>query len=170
MGFSPKYFDFSSVEVSCATESLGEREKSRRALTLDFMIRRHDGMQGKRCFKNKFAFFRSYRDYSNSLSLSWKQANPPGVEFLRTITKLRNRCRARTKRQRNIQKSEMHVQSSCNAYWYCCFWRSRCRRVVGSLSPHIQEARASAEKRDVLTFLVTRRVYCASSNIRVCCN
>ena len=42
--------------------------------------------------------------------------------------------------------------------------------IAVALSPHIQEARASAEKRDVLTFLVTRRVYCASSNIRVCCN
>ena len=79
MGFSSKYFDFSSTESSCATESLGEREKTQIALTLDFMIRQHDGMQRKRRFKNTFAFFRSYRDYSNSLSLSLKQANPPGV-------------------------------------------------------------------------------------------
>ena len=76
MGFSSKYFDFSSAEASCATESLGEREKTQIALTLDFMIRRHDGMQRKR---RTFAFFRSYRDYSNSLSLSLKQANPLGV-------------------------------------------------------------------------------------------
>ena len=96
MGFSSKYFDFSSAEASCATESLGERGKTQIALTLDLMIRRHDGMQRKRRFKNTFAFFRSYRDYSNSLSLSLKQAIPPGVEFLRTIAKLRNRCRAKT--------------------------------------------------------------------------
>ena len=32
------------------------------------------------------------------------------------------------KRQRNVEKSVMHVQSCC----FASFWRSRCRRVVGS--------------------------------------
>ena len=72
--------------------------------------------------------------------LCQRLANPPGVEFLRTIFKFRKRikvCRrlftsslkskirqfhfvVLQKRPRNLQKSEMHVQSCCFAYWTCC--------------------------------------------------
>ena len=41
------------------------------------------------------------------------------------------------KRQRNVQKSVMHVQSCCFAYYtYCSFRSSRCRRFVESKVPN----------------------------------
>ena len=38
------------------------------------------------------------------------------------------------RRQRNVQKSVMHVQSSCFAYLNLVFLRSRCRRRCPCLS------------------------------------
>ena len=101
----------------------------------DLTIGRRDGSENI-ASKMNFRSFGLYRDYSNSLTLSNAVANPPGVEFLRPIFKFRKRIKFRRrlftsslksiirqfhvlvvqKRQRNVQKSEMHGQNCCFAY------------------------------------------------------
>ena len=118
----------------------------------DLTIGRRDGSENV-ASKMNLRSFGLYRDFSNSLTLWNVVANPPGVEFLRTTFKLTKRIKFRRplftfslkskirqfhvvvvqKRQRNLQESEMHVQSCCFARPnLLLFWRSRCRRVVGS--------------------------------------
>ena len=101
--------------------------------TRDFTIRWRDASEDVASQMNFFAITPTH-------VLCQRLANPPGVEFLRTIFKFRKRikvCRrlftsslkskirqfhfvVLQKRPRNLQKSEMHLQSCCFAYWTCC--------------------------------------------------
>ena len=75
-------------------------------------------------------------------------ASPPEFEFQGNIFKFRKRNKISSlhfhvlvveKRQRNVQKSVMHVQSCCFAYYtYCSFRRSCCCRVVESKVPNLR--------------------------------
>ena len=95
--------------------------------------RSEDAMAEKRCIKSEFAFFRSS---SRLFSLTYfvkMKANPPGVEFLRTVSKFRKRNKIR--RAKTAKKCTKMLDARAKlsfCLWNLFFWHSRCRRLVGS--------------------------------------